>query len=133
MGLDTTTSLIDGSTVVSASRRPVHGFVIAGTDPDKAYLAPIPRGASQSLSHATVANLAKDPSANPPGAVDTLVTWVGRNHGAAAKDGQGYDARKTNFAYVDGHVENKKVQETLTGLEWGSQFYTLTPGNDVSP
>ncbi|MEI8198055.1 MAG: hypothetical protein WCI73_19345, partial [Phycisphaerae bacterium] len=54
--------------------------------------------------------------------------WVGRNHGSGS-----YASRTSNFAYVDGHVENKSVLKTLdpASFEWGKQVYTLTPGSDI--
>jgi prepilin-type N-terminal cleavage/methylation domain-containing protein/prepilin-type processing-associated H-X9-DG protein len=59
--------------------------------------------------------------------------WVGRNHGY----GQKPTDKKTNFAYVDGHVETKSINETVaqnlgdaTPWEWGSRMFTLSP-NDV--
>ncbi len=56
----------------------------------------------------------------------------GRNHGKKFFDGQGYDSRKTNFLFVDGHVETKHVKETLETFQWGDEFYSLTPGGDVA-
>jgi prepilin-type N-terminal cleavage/methylation domain-containing protein/prepilin-type processing-associated H-X9-DG protein len=55
--------------------------------------------------------------------------WVGRNHG-----GSGWKARKTNFAYVDGHVEAKRLADTLgNNFEWGQRIYSLLPGDDIAP
>jgi prepilin-type processing-associated H-X9-DG protein len=51
----------------------------------------------------------------------TRLDWVGRNHGRGA-----YDTKKTNFLYVDGHVETKHIKDTLDpAFEWGDQFYSL--------
>jgi prepilin-type N-terminal cleavage/methylation domain-containing protein/prepilin-type processing-associated H-X9-DG protein len=68
------------------------------------------------------------------------MNWVGRNHGS---DKQGavsgdptnsadWDLRKTNFLYVDGHVETKHITETLQpgDFEWGDDIYSLTPHGD---
>ena len=73
-------------------------------------------------------------AANPGGQVTTLLSWVGRNHGKHALDAQGYDVRRTNFLYVDGHVETKNVKETVEpSFQWGQSFYSLNPGNDIAP
>ncbi|MEI8195196.1 MAG: prepilin-type N-terminal cleavage/methylation domain-containing protein [Phycisphaerae bacterium] len=129
-----TTSLIDGSTPVSASRRPVHGFRSYTAEADKIYQTTKPQsGRGPGLYKAAAGDLAPDPSANAGAAVDTLLSWVGRNHGPKTLDARKYDARKTNFLYVDGHVENKQVKDTLTSFQWGEYFYSLNPGNDVLP
>lgn len=69
----------------------------------------------------------------------TRLDWVGRNHGYGAKPAD----KKTNFAYLDGHVETKSILETVaqnypaggnvdaTPWEWGSRAFTITP-NDVA-
>jgi len=55
------------------------------------------------------------------------LSWVGRNHGDGA-----WNKRKTNFGYVDGHVERKSIFDTLTpNFEWGSRVYSLEPGDDL--
>ena len=35
-----------------------------------------------------------------------------------------------NFAYTDGHVENKAVRQTLVRFEWGDRFFSLTGRNN---
>lgn len=67
----------------------------------------------------------------------TRLDWVGRNHGYGAKPAD----KKTNFAYVDGHVETKSILETMapainadgtvpaTPWEWGSKAFTISPNN----
>ena len=126
-----TDSLIDGSTPVSASRRPVHGFRSLVAGPEQVYLTPPPRSGQLNLARATAADIARDPAAG--GAVESLLSWVGRNHGKKTFDGDGFDARKTNFLYVDGHVETRHVKETVQPFQWGEEFYSLTPGGDVLP
>ena len=57
----------------------------------------------------------------------TRLDWVGRNHGKGA-----YDKKKTNFLYLDGHVETKPVRDTLEPkFEWGEQFYSLRPNQGL--
>lgn len=60
--------------------------------------------------------------------------WVGRNHGSGEKPAD----KKTNFLYVDGHVETKSILETVpakagetTPWEWGGAAYSSKPGNDI--
>lgn len=53
---------------------------------------------------------------------NTELNVVGRHH-----------PRKTaNFVYVDNHVENKTVQETVKNREWGNRFFSITGDNRVN-
>jgi prepilin-type processing-associated H-X9-DG protein len=127
----TTTSLIDGTTIVSASRRPVNGInPLSGCPADSPYKLPY----TKQFLWATPANLTHDPSVTiQPGAtVTSTLDWVGRNHGlkksgsVAGGTGTDWDMRKTNFLFVDGHVETKHIAETVYPKnEWGGDFYTL--------
>ena len=45
--------------------------------------------------------------------------------------GRSWDSRSTNFLYCDGHVETKNILDTLNPWQWGDQFYSLYPNNDV--
>jgi prepilin-type processing-associated H-X9-DG protein len=61
--------------------------------------------------------------------------WVGRNHG----NGEKPTDNKSNFLYLDGHVETKSILETLpkdstvqTPWEWGDRPYSTSP-NAVNP
>ena len=68
------------------------------------------------------------PEANPGASPTTLLDWVGRNHDRKTKGADGQDARRTNFLYLDGHVETKHLADTVYPRnEWGEQFYSLTP------
>jgi len=64
----------------------------------------------------------------------TTLDYVGRNHGAkktgsVGGDGKArgnWDLRKSNFLYLDGHVETKHVAETVYPKnQWGEEFYSL--------
>ncbi|MBC7783821.1 MAG: prepilin-type N-terminal cleavage/methylation domain-containing protein [Burkholderiales bacterium] len=116
-------SLVDGSSLVSASRRPVNGFTGGITKPDVLYKIP----STGKFYKVIKSDLGKDPSADNGGnsTPPTLLDWVGRNHQAKKLDSEGFDARKTNFLYVDGHVELKHIKETLTPFQWGQRFYSL--------
>jgi prepilin-type N-terminal cleavage/methylation domain-containing protein/prepilin-type processing-associated H-X9-DG protein len=103
------------------SHRPIHGFV--GTDGtlDMFLLAP---GAG--FRRITSADLDPDPSSGTT--FTTRLDWVGRNHGHL----QGYpDKRRSNFLYADGHVETKTLYETLAPFQWGHEFYSLNPHDDL--
>jgi len=51
--------------------------------------------------------------------------WVGRNHGVCRKKDT-KDLRKSNFAYMDGHVECKSIYDTVTPtFEWGNYVYSI--------
>jgi prepilin-type processing-associated H-X9-DG protein len=131
-----TGSLLDETTMVSASRRPVHGFVPNAGSPEKIYAVPIgmPGRGSLPIRRATVNDITPDPTANPGAATESLLSWVGRNHGGKKTlDSHGYDARKSNFLYVDGHVETKHVTQTVFPIfQWGDRFYSLNPGGDIA-
>lgn len=38
---------------------------------------------------------------------------------------------RANFAYLDGHVELKELEETVSRGEWGDRFYSITGNNKV--
>jgi prepilin-type N-terminal cleavage/methylation domain-containing protein/prepilin-type processing-associated H-X9-DG protein len=114
---------------VCKSHRPVHGFVAsAGAGPNALNMEKVAPNAG--FRRVTYADL----TVNTPINYDSATTksrldWVGRNHGRG-----GYDDKKTNFLYLDGHVESKHIKETLSPqFEWGEQFYTLSPNGDMVP
>jgi prepilin-type N-terminal cleavage/methylation domain-containing protein/prepilin-type processing-associated H-X9-DG protein len=87
---------------------------------------------------ATPATLTPDPepTLEPGSTVNCTLDYVGRNHGAKKYGGvpsgypgatpYGWDLRTTNFLFVDGHVENMHVDNTLYPKNlWGTDFYTL--------
>ena len=59
--------------------------------------------------------------------------WVGRNHGRRKAPKGGFDDRRTNFLYVDGHVETKHVKDTLVNFQWGDRFFSLNAYGDMAP
>lgn len=94
---------------------------VNGSDGNDRYDAAFAKiGSTPGLRHVRAEEVMKRP-AGPAGGVARL-NWLGRNH-------QG----KTNFAYVDGHVESKTIEETLRPFEWGERFFSLMPGDDVAP
>jgi len=109
---------------VSLSYRPVHGFALAGAsalDPFDVNLAPPAPGQTPALRRLGLGELTSHPI--PPGWQQPRLNWLGRNH-----DG----GTITNFAYVDGHVESKTIEQTLVPFEWGQKFYSLRPGDDIA-
>jgi prepilin-type processing-associated H-X9-DG protein len=52
--------------------------------------------------------------------------WVGRTHGTGA-----WATTRTNFVYVDGHVEMKLLKDTIQPWQWGTKVYSLLPGDDL--
>jgi prepilin-type N-terminal cleavage/methylation domain-containing protein/prepilin-type processing-associated H-X9-DG protein len=127
----TTASLIDGSTQVSASRRPVNGISSLSGVPAE---SPYQLGYNSNFVLATVNDLHTDPQSQvtPGAAIQSTLDWVGRNHGrkgsghVGGDPRAGWDMRRTNFLFVDGHVETKHVTDTVyPRSQWGDEFYSL--------
>lgn len=66
----------------------------------------------------------------------TRLDWVGRNHPG---DGQTARDKRTNFVYLDGHVETKSILDTVPQQasdpgpwEWGDRVYTMSDAH-VAP
>ncbi|HEX3359295.1 MAG TPA: type II secretion system protein [Tepidisphaeraceae bacterium] len=128
-------SNVDGAPGISNSRRPVSGISASLTGiskPDSIYTLPI----GGIVGWATVAQLTPDPEVTLPqngDASDTTLDFVGRNHGSKKYGNvgedtrRGWDLRKSNFLYLDGHVETKHVSETVyPRSQWGDEFYSIT-------
>jgi prepilin-type N-terminal cleavage/methylation domain-containing protein/prepilin-type processing-associated H-X9-DG protein len=112
-----------GSGFYLYSHRPVHGFVGLDGTLDMYRLNP-----ATPYRRITDADLDPDPASTATSV--TRLEWVGRNHGHPG----GYpDQRRTNFLYLDGHVECKTIYETLAPFEWGGKFFTLVPNDDLQP
>jgi prepilin-type N-terminal cleavage/methylation domain-containing protein/prepilin-type processing-associated H-X9-DG protein len=69
----------------------------------------------------------------PEGAVDgnteTEMNLVGRIWGGQKTKGEG---GKTNFGFVDGHVETTTLKETIEKKRWGDRFWSITGGDRVN-
>jgi prepilin-type N-terminal cleavage/methylation domain-containing protein/prepilin-type processing-associated H-X9-DG protein len=132
-----------GSAPVSNSRRPVSGISVKET---AALGYTIPKADSPynlivggEFGWAKIDDMTPDPVTkfsslatvpNP----DTTLDFVGRNHGGRSLGNVpgstqgGWDLRQSNFLYVDGHVETKRVSETVYPIsQWGPKFYSLPP------
>ena len=120
-----------GDANVVKSHRPVSGYyqlIGQGTDLVKGV---VPTGPGRP-THARVTSVTNPVDPNS-GASNTL-GWVGRNHGPNRRDARGRDLRTTNFLYVDGHVETKPIEQTLTPtFQWGdrTRIYSLPNANVV--
>lgn len=154
---------VNSTAQVIKSIRPVTGWRAAGTafgDYDKhntgQFVDPSSIPTSIKLRHTTVSDLWHRIDGTP--SVDLITDYqqgyydssplatsrgtkldlVGRNHGYGQKPAD----KKSNFGYLDGHVETKSILETIaqsnpangnvdaTPWEWGSREFTLSP-NDV--
>lgn len=134
---------ITGAQTASNSRRPVSGVSVSKSSAanlgsataENLYTAANP----ENFAPATTSDMVPDPSGNQAwvtaSSIETTLNFIGRNHGlkkigsAASPSGpvNGWDLRKSNFLYVDGHVETKNVADTVyPRSEWGEKFYSLT-------
>ena len=121
---------------VSGAHRPVSGYEsgLVGAE----FLWQLPLGGPYAwlfpINRAIAGDLSPDPSATAGvgSTPKTTLDWVGRNHGPHTLDSSGFDTRKSNFLYLDGHVETKTLRDTLTpAFQWGDQFYSLTGGDNI--
>jgi prepilin-type N-terminal cleavage/methylation domain-containing protein/prepilin-type processing-associated H-X9-DG protein len=119
-------------TAYCKSHRPVVGFI--GTDNTQ----DLPAISGPNFGRSSVAVIrrlkASDTLDDPErgnNAVKSRLDWVGRNHGSRQLL-NGVDIRKSNFLYVDGHVELKHVRETLAPtFQWGDQCYSYQFGDSI--
>lgn len=120
----------DPGDTVCKSHRPVHGFAGIGGDLNMENLAPDAFGGRPSYRRVKASDLAGDPQ--PGGASSTRLDWIGRNHGKKQLQ-NGFDLRKSNFLYVDGHCETKSIKETVEPkFQWGEKFYSISPNSDLA-
>jgi prepilin-type N-terminal cleavage/methylation domain-containing protein/prepilin-type processing-associated H-X9-DG protein len=101
---------------VVRSHRPVSGF-ITRTQPGFILNSEAPN--SRTGGQASYERVPKNGVRLVPAApLTTSLELVGRNHG------KGKNA-KTNFLYVDGHVETKTIEETLAPFQWGDSIWSV--------
>jgi prepilin-type N-terminal cleavage/methylation domain-containing protein/prepilin-type processing-associated H-X9-DG protein len=116
------------------SHRPVVGFIgTDGTQDLPAISGPtFGRGNVAVIRRLKISDTLDDPERGT-NSVKSRLDWVGRNHGSRTLQ-KGVDIRKSNFLYVDGHVELKHVRETLTpSFQWGEQCYSYQLGDAIQP
>jgi prepilin-type N-terminal cleavage/methylation domain-containing protein/prepilin-type processing-associated H-X9-DG protein len=118
----------------SNSRRPVCGFISFGTSYDTLYASI--SGIYTPLTAPYLNQILPDPEPSIQASlssVQTSLDFVGRNHGNPKSYGSvpgttvgHWDLRQTNFLYVDGHVDTKKLIDTLyPKFQWGDSMYSL--------
>lgn len=128
----TTASFFTGLPV-SNSRRPVAGFLSFGTSVDKLYDVPIGGVFTPVTQYISLLHTDPEVQLQPGASVQSSLDYIGRNHNGPKSYGHvagdtrgGWDLRKTNFLYIDGHVDTKHVVDTIYPTsEWGDSFYTL--------
>ncbi|MEO6435926.1 MAG: prepilin-type N-terminal cleavage/methylation domain-containing protein [Tepidisphaeraceae bacterium] len=121
----------DPNSTVCKSHRPVHGFAGLSGELNMELLPPDAFGGRPTYRRAKVSDLGGDPQAGS--ASSTRLDWIGRNHDKR-KMQNNFDIRRSNFLYLDGHVETKGIRETLEPkFEWGEKFYSLVPNSDFAP
>jgi prepilin-type N-terminal cleavage/methylation domain-containing protein/prepilin-type processing-associated H-X9-DG protein len=115
---------------VCRSYLPVHGFFGLGpalvSDHFDTRKFGCPRPCFAAMRRLVPSDLASSPS--PPGASLPRLDWIGRNHQRRGVIG----SHSSNFVFADGHVANTTVFDTLQPFQWGREFYSLQPGNDIS-
>jgi prepilin-type N-terminal cleavage/methylation domain-containing protein/prepilin-type processing-associated H-X9-DG protein len=122
-----------GNDSVVKSHRPISGYVGIAGEKDLEKIAPdvFRNPPPPTIRRATVNDLMKDPKYPDISASKTRLDWVGRNH-QRKLDNAGFNIGKSNFLYVDGHVETKNIRETIAPVfQWGQALYSLEPNNDV--
>ena len=112
---------------VCKSHRPVHGFVGLSGELNMEQLQPDAFGGRPTYRKVRKNELSVT-EPQPGGTIATRLDWVGRNHGSGP-----WKDKKSNFLYVDGHVETKSILLTVEPFEWGERFFTLTPNSDIAP
>jgi prepilin-type N-terminal cleavage/methylation domain-containing protein/prepilin-type processing-associated H-X9-DG protein len=110
---------VTGDSGVIKSHRPVHGY--EGTDGrttiDLQDYSPDYLGRPVFKRAGPPPKVLTDPAAQT-----NRLSWVGRNHGRQNEN----NPAKTNFLYVDGHVETKTIEETVEPFQWSRKIYGLT-------
>ncbi len=123
--------LTAGSGRVCRSYLPVHGFVglgpAASADRSDSRFFGCPRPCFASLRRLSPLELAAQPQAGTVGL--SRLDWVGRNHNRKLGP---LGSRTSNFVFADGHAVNATIFDTLQPFQWGAQFFSLTPGDDVA-
>ena len=116
---------IDNNAIVCKSHRSVSGFYnpVGGGGWNNLYEA----APNKPLLRIAPGQVDIGPKSGP---VTYSINGLGRNHGT----GQ-IKNKKTNFLYVDGHVESKLVEETVdpSDFQWGEKCWSLAPGDVYMP
>jgi prepilin-type N-terminal cleavage/methylation domain-containing protein/prepilin-type processing-associated H-X9-DG protein len=113
---------------VCKSHRPIHGFKGLDGQLNMELVAGDAFGNRPTYRRVTAGELART-EPTPGSGSNTRLDWVGRNHGTGT-----YKDKKSNFLYLDGHVETKSIYETVDpgNYQWGEKFYSLSPNADIA-
>ncbi|HEX8323569.1 MAG TPA: prepilin-type N-terminal cleavage/methylation domain-containing protein [Tepidisphaeraceae bacterium] len=118
-----------GGSAVCKSHRPLHGFnwkvdrSNAGVDMEK-----MTAGTTEYFKVRYDDLYKNTPSDFEPTGTKSRLDWVGRYAGQGS-----WEKKRTNFLYVDGHVETKHIKETMSDTwEWGDKMYSLRTTATVS-
>lgn len=116
---------------VSKSHRPVHAFITGGAgDGYELDKAPLPSPILPAPAYQRNYTLSTGPCDGFTPSPNRL-DWIGRLHGRLKLSTSNQDLRTTNFLYADGHVETKRLSQTLyPKFEWGQRFYSVVPSDD---
>ena len=111
---------------VSKSHRPITPFVgiSSGTE---VYSEPNTAGVPR-FRYPALSDILKVDQLGPGmigNASPTTLNAVGRHHGGGGASETEYGGR-SNFAFIDGHVETLKLRDTLTNRQWGERFFAIT-------
>jgi prepilin-type processing-associated H-X9-DG protein/prepilin-type N-terminal cleavage/methylation domain-containing protein len=121
-------------TVVCKSHRPVHGFMTLLGSPNIDQVLDL--FGRPTYERVKLDQLSPDPQPGSNPDTTTRLNWVGRNHGRKRLESVGgiakSDSRRTNFLFVDGHVETKHVYQTVQPFQWGERFYSLNPDSGLA-
>lgn len=110
--------------------QPFHGLSTAASAAQSAFDEPLrPQGSSENSATASwrYPNPDRMTPANlpAPGAIDgntsNALDAVGRHHASGT----------ANFSFLDGHVENTRVENTIRQYRWGERFYSVTSDTSV--
>jgi len=114
---------------VVKSHRPVTPF-LGGSSGTQVYLEPLTGGGPRFFYPRLTQILSLDqiPASAIDGTSETELNAVGRIWGGK-ESGEG---GKTNFGYVDGHVETTTLKETIEKKRWGDRFWSITGGDKVN-
>lgn len=106
------------------SHRPVTPFVGGSTGTSNVYAEPQTGGVTRFFYPRlnTILPLEQIPASAIDGFTDSDLNCVGRLWGGK-QQGEG---GRTNFGFVDGHVETTTLKETIEKKRWGDRFWSLT-------